>query len=117
MLTAQVPGTAVVVGMSRRLFAACQNLDEVDHEDWEVVRAERPDLITPFEEEADGLDALDDEEIYEQALERRAVFAERDTASRQRQILAARDGFERGQSSTWPELLSGHARREPRGGS
>ena len=102
MLTGSVPGTGIIVGMSRRLFAACRNLAAEDQED----RSELPvqlgrrgmsDLTLPFD--------ADDDEVDEFVRERRQFLADRQAYRRPRQLSSARDGFERGRAASWSELL------------
>jgi hypothetical protein len=80
--------------MSRRLFEACSSLaDEEEH----ITEETEP-------EDEYGLFDLDDE-VEEYARERRTAFVEREAALRPQLRNVTRQGFERGQYSSWPQLL------------
>ena len=103
MLTGNVPGTGIIVGMSRRLFAACQNLAVEDQEDWsdlpvQIDRHGMRDLTLPFD--------ADDGKVDDLVRERREFLADREAFRRPRQLSSARDGFERGRNASWTELLN-----------
>jgi hypothetical protein len=100
MLTGRVPGTDMVVGMSRRLFEACRDL-AADEE--EIADETQPEERPPIADQRGRVEA--DDQLDEYQHERRAAFAAREAASRPRLRTAARQGFERGRHSTWNELL------------
>lgn len=100
ILTGRVPGTDVVVGMSRRLFEACRGL-AADEE--QVAEEAQPSGVPP--ESSEYLSPESDEDVEEYQRERRAAFAAREAASRPRLRAAVRQGFERGRNSSWGELL------------
>lgn len=94
MLTGRVPGTNMIIGLSRRLFEACRDLASEEEQINQEVEAEnQPGLFDH------------DEELEESTRERRAAFAEREAARRPRLREAARQAFERGGTSSWSELL------------
>ena len=100
MLTGRVPGTDMVIGMSRRLFEACRDL-AANEED--IADEARPEELFPTVGQRARFESDDDIEEYQH--ERRAAFAAREAASRPRLRAAARQGFNRGRHSTWNELL------------
>ena len=101
MLTGRIPGTNIVVGLSRRLYEACRNLAEQDRQLGEEIAVaidpESEDVRFDFDE---GIDSF--------TRERRAAFVERerDVARRSQLRETARQGFQRGRSSTWHQLLN-----------
>jgi hypothetical protein len=103
MLTGSVPGTDIVVGMSRRLYSACHNLSEIDAEDLADLRAELGAL--PALDERYVGDIID-EEAEELMRARQELFAQREASSRPRQLNATRQGFDIGRRNSWPELLT-----------
>jgi hypothetical protein len=96
MLTGQVPGTDLIIGMSRRLFAACRSLAAVQADLAATVNAERPMA-------RDG--DLQMEERDERIQERRLLYWERERAARPHAGDVVRYGFREGQEQTWEELL------------
>jgi hypothetical protein len=94
MLTGRVPGTNMIIGLSRRLFEACRNLASEEEQIAEEVEPEGQY----------GLFDLD-EELEEDTLERRFAFVEREVARRPRLREATRQGFERGRNNSWNQLL------------
>jgi hypothetical protein len=102
MLTGRIPGTDVLIGISRRLFEACRNLATEEQHIADETLADFPHPVTP---EADTAD-MADEEIEEFAHERRAAFAEREAAARPRLRATVREGFDRGKFSSWQQLLN-----------
>ena len=100
MLVCRVPGTDLLIGMSRRLFAACRMLDQ-----------ERVGILRTLGADSDVLAVYQDrnfldEDAYEvQVQVQRARFAESENASRDRVRATARDGYEAGQESDWQQLL------------
>lgn len=94
MLTGRVPGTNMIIGLSRRLFEACRNLASEEEQIAEDVGPESHD----------GLFDLD-EEVEKYTLERRAAFVEAEAARRPLLREATRQGFERGRNNSWYQLL------------
>lgn len=104
MLTGQVPGTDLIIGMSRRLFAACRGLATVEQRVASTVDRERP---APDHDETEDMT----EEQYEIVnAERRNLYRQvvhvltPDAASR------TRAGFSRGQQQSWDELIGERTR-------
>jgi hypothetical protein len=95
MLTGRIPGTDIIIGMSRRLFEACRNLA---YEEEQIAEETEP-------ESQYGLFDLD-EEVEEYTRERRAAFVEREVALRPRLRDATRQGFQRGRDTSWYQLLN-----------
>ena len=96
MLTGRVPGTNVIIGLSRRLFEACRNLASEEEQIAEEVGPESQYGL--FDS---------DEEVEEYTRERRAAFGEREAAMSPRIRETTRQGFERGKNNTWSQIL-GH---------
>jgi hypothetical protein len=99
MLACRVPGTDLLIGMSRRLFAACRRLDQ---ERAVILRTLEPGIAIVLYR---GRDLLDEDAYEEQVQARRARFAETEDATRDRIRAAAREGYEAGQQSGWEQLL------------
>jgi hypothetical protein len=101
MLTGQVPGTDVVMGMSRRLFSACRNL-----------ASEQAQLLLDVEAELPGLpktlsgELTVEEEIEDRLRERRSFFAEREAYRFDQLRGTTREAYEIGRESSWEELLN-----------
>jgi hypothetical protein len=108
MLTGQVPGTDLIIGMSRRLWAACRNLAALQADLAAEVDAERP----PPAEEDLQTDELDEEAVLrtvdldERNQERRLSYWEREQAARPHAGDVVRSGFREGQQQTWEGLLN-----------
>jgi hypothetical protein len=100
MLTGQIPGTDVVLGMSRRLFAACRSLAAEEAQLLLAVQTDLPDLPVTTSQ---GL--IDEEEVEDRLRERRAVFAEREAGIRDRLGETTRQAYEIGRESSWQQLL------------
>ncbi|MFF7152980.1 gamma-glutamyltransferase [Streptomyces jietaisiensis] len=98
-LTCRIPGTEVHLGMSRKLFAACERLHE---EDLAIARR-TPGLRA--EDEPSGDQELSDEAQEEQRLTQRRIFREQQEEARPRLRLLLRDAYERGETSDWSSLL------------
>jgi hypothetical protein len=100
MLACRVPGTDLLIGMSRRLFAACRMLDQ-----------QRVEILRTFGDDSDataayrGRDLLDEDAYEERVQVQRARFAESEDASRDRIRAATREGYEAGQESDWQQLI------------
>jgi hypothetical protein len=98
MLTGRVPGTNMVIGLSRRLFEACGNLAaEEEQIEEEITVAVQPESQDPL------FDTEDEFEKYTR--ERRTIFVEREAARRTRLRETTRQGFERGTNNSWSQLL------------
>jgi hypothetical protein len=103
MLTGSVPGTGISIGMSRRLFGACRNLAAEDREAWSALsalpaRRGMNDRLVPFDAEDDAVDEL--------ILQRREYLTDWEEDTRPRQLTSAREGFDRGSTASWTELLN-----------
>jgi hypothetical protein len=96
LLAGRVPGTDLIVGMSRRLFAACRSLAAVQADLAEAVDAEHP-----MAADTD----LHAEELDERIRERRALYWEREQGVRPQAEDVVRYGFREGQRQTWQALL------------
>jgi hypothetical protein len=94
MLTGPVPGTDIIIGMSRRLFETCRRLAAED--------------IRIAEEVGFDIGITDGDEIdegEEGVRENNVDFAERKAASSSLLRTTAREGFGRGAQSSWRQLL------------
>lgn len=100
MLTGQVPGTDVVVGISRRLFAACSSLAAEQAQLLSVFRADLPDMAGTIAKES-----MDEEEVEAFLRERRAAFAEREAGVEDQLRGATRRAYEFGRESSWQQLI------------
>jgi len=100
MLAARVPGTDLIIGMSRRLFAACRSLDEEHAAIQRVLGAYGDEIAVGPPSE------LLDEDAYEgQVQARRARFAEVEDGSRDRIRAVTRQAYEDGRESDWGQLI------------
>ncbi|MFD8589992.1 hypothetical protein ACFV1B_10680 [Streptomyces sp. NPDC059637] len=98
-LTCRIPGTEVHLGMSRKLFAACERLHE---EDLAIARR------TPGLRAEDLLavdQGLSEDAQEEQRLTQRRIFREQQEEARPRLRPLLRDAYERGSTSDWSDLL------------
>jgi hypothetical protein len=100
MVTGQVPGTDVVMGMSRRLFAACRSLAAEQAQLLLDAQADLPGLATKVSGEP-----IDEEEVEDRLRERRAFLAEREADTRDRLRGTTRQAYEIGGESSWQQLL------------
>ncbi|WP_426567763.1 hypothetical protein [Streptomyces canus] len=98
-LSCRIPGTEVHLGMSRKLFAACERLHE---EDLAIARR-TPGLRAEDQPPADL--ELSDEAQEEQRLTQRRIFREQQEEARPRLRPLLRDAYERGAASDWSDLL------------
>ncbi|SEH03925.1 hypothetical protein SAMN05444920_14817 [Nonomuraea solani] len=94
-LTCRIPGTEVHLGMSRKLYAACERLHEED-----LAIAQRTSGLRAEDPPADDQELSDDAQ-EEQRLIQLRIFREQQEEARPR----LRDAFERGATSDWSELL------------
>ncbi|MFJ6635770.1 gamma-glutamyltransferase [Streptomyces sp. NPDC091376] len=98
-LTCRISGTEVHLGMSRKLFAACERLHE---EDLAIARR------TPGLRAEDLLavdQGLSEDAQEEQRLTQRRIFREQQEEARPRLRPLLRDAYERGATSNWSDLL------------
>ncbi|MCA2182150.1 hypothetical protein LDL08_38920 [Nonomuraea glycinis] len=98
-LTCRIPGTEVHLGMSRKLFAACERLRE---EDLAITRR-TPGLRA--EDQPTDVQELSDDAQEEQRLTQRRIFREQQEEARPRLRPLLRDAYERGAISDWNNLL------------
>jgi hypothetical protein len=102
LLTARVPGTELILGMSRRLYAACEELATTDQALAASVAAEAPMPAS----DADGEDAQLAEAEWDRWRARRdGLYWERQR--QERRVLAGRvrSGFDRGARARWEDLI------------
>jgi len=97
LLTGPVPGTDIVLGMSRRLFAACRSLAAEQAQLLLAAQAGLPDL--PVTEHTD------EEAIEYQIRERRAFFAEQEATADIPLRETTRQAYEIGRESSWQQLI------------
>jgi hypothetical protein len=98
-LSCRIPGTEVHLGMSRKLFAACERLHE---EDLAIARR-TPGLRAEDQPPADL--ELNDEAQEEQLLTQRRIFREQQEEARPRLRALLRNAYERGATRDWSDLL------------
>ncbi|WP_438307005.1 gamma-glutamyltransferase (plasmid) [Streptomyces sp. HUAS TT11] len=101
-ITAPVPGTGVRLGMSRRLFAACQQF----HDEQVRILTETPGGLTAARAVQDHLFRTEDdlEAVLRQA---RGRFREREIEERERVRRRVRSGYFAGADQDWAQLLGG----------
>ncbi|MGP3920391.1 hypothetical protein [Nonomuraea sp. 10N515B] len=98
-LTCRIPGTEVQLGMSRKLFAACERLREEDL----AIAQRTPGLRA--EDQPAGDQELSDDAQEEQRLTQRRIFREQQEEARPRLRPLLRDAYEQGATSDWSDLL------------
>ncbi|MGC5234456.1 gamma-glutamyltransferase [Streptomyces albogriseolus] len=98
-LSCRIPGTEVHLGMSRKLFAACERLHEED-----LAIARRTPGLRAEDQPAAHLE-LSDEAQEEQGLTQRRIFREQQEEARPRLRYLLRDAYEQGAASNWSDLL------------
>lgn len=99
LLTGRIPGTDVILGMSRRLYAACQSLAAEQDRLLHAVQADLPDLP-----DTDSPELLE-EAAEDRRWERRTRFAEHEADERDRLRRTTRQAYEIGSESSWQQLL------------
>ncbi|MGW2161630.1 hypothetical protein [Nonomuraea sp. NPDC001699] len=104
-LTCRIPGTEVRLGMSRKLFAACERLHEED-----LAIAQRTPGLRAEDQLAD-VQELNKEAQEEQRLIQRRIFRERQEEVRPRLRPLLRSAYEEGATRDWSDLL--HRSQEP----
>lgn len=104
MLTGRVPGTDLIIGMSRRLFSACRNLEAVQQRAAATVDRERPPA-SPGRAER-----MDIEELATYERQRRTLYWQHERLLTRDATATIRAGFETGEQSTWPALLDQYTR-------
>ena len=100
MLVGRVPGTDLLIGMSRRLFAACRRLDEERAAIQRALEVGTGDIVA-----GPPTDLLDEDAYEEQVQGRRARFAELEDSARDRIRTATREAFEDGRERNWQQLI------------
>ncbi|WP_221890873.1 hypothetical protein [Microbispora sp. KK1-11] len=104
-LACRIPGTEVHLGMSRKLFAACERLREED-----LAIAQRTPGLRAEDQPADDQELSEDAQ-EEQRLTQRRIFRERQEEARPRLRPLLRHAYDRGATSDWSDLL--RRRQEP----
>ena len=100
MLTGRVPGTDLILGMSRRLFAACRSLAVEESQLLPVSWTGSSDLFANA-----PLDELDGDRADYRIRERREQFAYWEEEARGRLLTTTREAYEIGRKSSWEQLL------------
>jgi hypothetical protein len=108
MLTGLVPGTEVVLGMSRRLFAACADLAIEEDRIRTDVAHSYPQLFPAEEGYMDEVPS--DRVMFERQAQRRAAYGRRQAEEQPLLRLVTRRGFDRGRESSWTQLLDAEPR-------
>src|SRR5690606_3987802 len=98
-LTCRIPGTEVHLGMSRKLFAACERLHAED-----LAIAQRTPGLRAEDQPAE-IQELSDDAQEEQRLTQRRIFREQQEEARPRLRPLLRNAYERGETSEWGDLL------------
>jgi hypothetical protein len=98
-LTCRIPSTEVHLGMSRKLFAACERLHAED-----LAIARRTPGLRAEDQLADD-SGLSEDAQEEQRLTRRRIFREQQEEARPRLRPLLREAYERGATSDWSDLL------------
>ncbi|MEU7871269.1 hypothetical protein [Dactylosporangium sp. NPDC049140] len=101
MITARVPGTDLIVGLSRRLYAACEQLAAEQMRLALSIDVELPLPMAPADIESD-LRFVD-----ERRQEREALLRLRERQERRYLAKRAVAGFRRGSTAEWAELVGG----------
>jgi len=108
MLTGQVPGTDLIVGMSRRLYGACGSLATKEAEIMSGLQ-NLPVAYQPqagWDQEDPGVDVVDEEVLDSWNRERRREYASRESQARSYLYETARRGYELGGQRSWAELIN-----------
>lgn len=122
MLTSRIPGTDLVLGMSRRLYSACRELAGLERRIAEEARRMRPEytpyigglplptdvrsLESPLRQIADDADRqVSDTRYAQQAAEARSLVQHLRTEQRSGYLTAVRRGFTEGDERTWEQLI------------
>ncbi|MFF4867348.1 gamma-glutamyltransferase [Streptomyces sp. NPDC001231] len=101
-LTCRIPGTELRLGMSRRLFAACEQLHREDR----LIAERTPGLRAEDQRIAD--EPADEEAEEQRRRTQRRIFREELELGRQRIEPRVRDAYEQATTRQWSDLLSGH---------
>ncbi len=99
MITGRVPGTDLIVGLSRRLYAACERL--ADPEAGIAASVDEDIPVRPPTSTEPSMQELD-----ERRLNRETLFRARERQERPRLAEEARAGFEYGADAEWPDLIA-----------
>ncbi|MDG4793609.1 hypothetical protein [Micromonospora sp. WMMD1082] len=99
MLIGRVPGTDLIIGMSRRLFAACRSLAEIQTRIVADVDREYPSVGR------DELEAVSDEQMQVRNEQRRSLYWQQERALSSNIAGALRAGFTSGERQSWEALL------------
>jgi hypothetical protein len=102
MLVGRIEGTGLMLGMSRRLYAACQAVEQVELSlaETHLEPQDVAHLPRHIEDDGDRIDLGDDRA----PVRRENLLRYRDEAA-ERFHDAASSGLERGQASTWEDLI------------
>jgi len=99
MLSGRVPGTDIIIGMSRRLFATCQGLAALQAQ---LLQSVDQDLPAPAEDESIS---RDEGATEERMRNRRSLLAEREADMYEFLADTGRRAYEAGRESSWQQLL------------
>ncbi|MDI3417300.1 hypothetical protein [Streptomyces luteolus] len=114
MLAGRVPGTDLMLGMSRRLYGACQALSYAERRVIARVREEQPRYVEELPREVQRSDSAvarrHDRQKSDRAREERITEVQeyaRRVREQQRddQLRSVRDGFTMGDSGSWMHLI------------
>ncbi|MGA4850277.1 hypothetical protein ACOBQB_30035 [Streptomyces sp. G5(2025)] len=114
MLTGRIPGTDLMLGMSRRLYGACRELAYAERRVIARVREERPmymdELPRAVQRPENAVARRPEGQMSDRAREERAAAAQeyaRRVRAEQRddQLRSVREGFTMGDSGSWMHLI------------
>ncbi|WJY41162.1 hypothetical protein QT196_29965 [Streptomyces sp. P9-2B-2] len=114
MLTGRLPGTDLMLGMSRRLYGACRALAYAERRVVARVREERPKYLEELPREVQPVDGtvtrMPERQMSDRVYEERIAEVQeyvREVREEQRddQLRSVRDGFTMGDSGSWMHLI------------
>ncbi|MCL7492849.1 hypothetical protein M8I34_15660 [Streptomyces sp. MCA2] len=114
MLAGRLPGTDLMLGMSRRLYGACRALAYAERRVVARVREERPKYLAELPREVQPVDGtlarLPGRQMSDRAYEKRIAEVQeylREVREEQRddQLRSVRDGFTMGDRGSWMHLI------------
>ncbi|MEU9498791.1 hypothetical protein [Streptomyces sp. NPDC048196] len=114
MLAGRLPGTDLMLGMSRRLYGACRALAYEERRVVARIREERPKYLAELPREVQPVDGTvarpPERQVSDRAYEERIAEGQeyvREVREEQRadQLRSVREGFTMGDSSSWMHLI------------
>ncbi|WP_433615410.1 hypothetical protein ACQP2P_11495 [Dactylosporangium sp. CA-139114] len=102
LLTARVPGTDLILGMSRRLFAACEQVAATD----QALAAVVSDEVSMPDGDSDAVDADVDLERDQWRARSEGLYWQLQRQQRQALASRVRARFDQGEQAGWEELIN-----------